>query len=387
MSHSRSHYEHRVRCGPADRQHAQGVPLINGFVHEQLGTRVVFGPKSLARLPEEVSRLSAERVLVIATRAMKSHADIQVERLGSAVSARIDGVAQHVPAEAAKEAVLTAGNAAADLVVCIGGGSATGLAKAVARDTGRPILAIPTTYAGSEMTPIWGQTEGRRKMTGRDPHVLPRVVVYDPDLTLSLPASTSAASGMNALAHAAEGLYAADASPLVRLIAEEASRVLAGSLPLVIERPDDLRSRSDALYGAWLAGLTLGSVRMGIHHTICHVLGGTFGLPHAGTHSAVLPHAIAFNAPAAPEAMAALARCLWTNDPAGALWDLARGIGAPTALADLGFRREDTAAAAAMVVDAGSTNPRPFAIEEVHALLLSAHDGIRPVRPKEEGQP
>jgi alcohol dehydrogenase class IV len=385
MPHSRSHYEHRA-AGAADRQHAQGVPLINDFIHEQLGTRVVFGPKSLTRLPEEVSRLSAERVLVIATRAMKSHADILVERLGSAVSARIDGVAQHVPAEAAKEAVLTAGNAAADLVVCIGGGSATGLAKAVAKGTGRPILAVPTTYAGSEMTPIWGLTEGRRKTTGRDPIVLPRVVVYDPELTLSLPTSTSAASGMNALAHAAEGLYAADASPLVRLIAEEASRVLTGSLPLVIKHPDDLRSRSDALFGAWLAGLTLGSVRMGIHHTICHVLGGTFGLPHAGTHSAVLPHAIAFNAPAAPEAMAALAQCLSTDDPAGALWDLARRIGAPTALADLGFRREDTAAAATMVVEAGSPNPRPFATKEVHALLLSAQDGTRPVRPKEEGQ-
>jgi maleylacetate reductase len=363
------------------------APLVNDFVHEQLSTRVIFGPKSLAQVPGEISRLSAERALVIATRAMKPHADALVEWLGSAVSARIDGVAQHVPAEAATEAVLAAGNAAVDLVVCIGGGSATGLAKAVARDTGRPILAVPTTYAGSEMTPIWGLTEGRRKTTGRDSQVLPRVVVYDPELTISLPAATSAASGMNALAHGVEGLYAADASPLTVLIAEEAGRVLAGSLPLVIERPDDLPARSAALYGAWLAGWTLGSVRMGIHHTICHVLGGAFGLPHAGTHSAVLPHATAYNAPAAPEAMARLARCLSIDDPAGALWDLARSIGAPTALADLGFRREDAAAAAAMVVEARPPNPRLLTTEEVHALLLSAHDGIRPRRPKEEGQP
>ena len=348
------------------------------FVHESFGSRVVFAPKARYRVADEVSRLSAGRALVIATRAMKPHADALVEQLGSAVLARIDGVTQHVPAEAAREAVLTARSADVDLVVCIGGGSATGLAKAVARDTGRPILAIPTTYAGSEVTPIWGVTDGGRKRTGRDPRVLPRVVVYDPELTFSLPASMSAASGMNALAHCVEGLYAADASPVTVLLAEEGVRALAGSLPLVIEHPDDLLARSTALYGAWLAGWTLGTARMGIHHAICHVLGGAFGLPHAGTHSGVLPHAAAYNAAAAPEAMAALARCLSTDDPAGGLWELARDVGAPTSLANLGFRREDAAAAAAMVVEANPVNPRPVTKEEVEQLLLHAHDGIRP---------
>jgi maleylacetate reductase len=352
--------------------------IINDFVYEPLGTRVVFAPKSRNRVPDEVNRLSAKRVLVIATRAMKPHADVLVEQLSSAVSARIDGVTQHVPAEIAKEAAATAGDAAVDLVVCLGGGSAIGLAKAVARDTGQPILAIPTTYAGSEMTPIWGMTEGGRKKTGRDPRVLPRVVVYDPELTFSLPAPTSAASGMNALAHCVEGLYSADASPVTVLLAEEGIRTLARSLPKVIERPDHLPARSAALYGAWVAGWTLGSVRMGIHHTICHVLGGTFGLPHAGTHSAVLPHATASNAPAAREAMATLARCLSTDEPAGALWDLAHGTGAPTALAELGFRREDAAAAAEMVVEAALSNPRPVTKKEVERLLLAAHDGVRP---------
>ena len=329
-------------------------------------------------MPDEVSRLSAERVLLIATRAMKAHADVLAERLGSARSARIDGVTQHVPAELAKDAATTAAAAGVDLVVCVGGGSATGLAKAVARDTGLPILAVPTTYAGSEGTPIWGLTEGGRKTTGRDARVQPRVVVYDPELTLSLPVSVSAASGMNALAHCVEGLYGPDASPVARLLAAEGIRALASSLPEVVERPDDLAARSGALYGAWLAGSTLGTVRMGVHHTICHVLGGTFGLSHAGAHSAVLPHAVSYNAPAAPEPMTTLAQSLSTNDPADALWELAESIGAPTALADLGFHREDAAAAAAMVIEANPVNPCPVIKEEVEQLLLNAHDGIRP---------
>jgi alcohol dehydrogenase class IV len=352
--------------------------IIHDFVYEPPGARVIFAPRSRGRIPEEVSRLSAERVLMINTRAMKPHADVLVQWLGSTVSARIDGVTQHVPAEKAGEAVLIATDADVDLVMCLGGGSAIGLAKAVAKDTGRPILAIPTTYAGSEMTPIWGVTEGGRKSTGRESRVLPRVVVYDPELTVSLPASTSAASGMNALAHCVEGLFAADAPPITGPIAQEGIRALATSLPLVIEHPDDLSARSAALYGAWLAGWTLGTVRMGVHHTICHVLGGTFGLPHAGTHSAVLPHVTAYNATVTREPMAALARSLSTADPAGALWDLAHSTGAPTALADLGFHRQDVESAAEMVVEAGPSNPRPITKEEVCLLLLAAHDGARP---------
>lgn len=315
---------------------------------------------------------------MIATRAMKPHADVLVDMLGSAESVRIDGVTQHVPAELAKDAVMTAGTAGVDLVVCIGGGSAIGLAKAVARETGLPILAIPTTYAGSEMTPIWGLTEKGRKTTGQDARVQPRVVVYDPELTLSLPAPVSAASGMNALAHCVEGLYAANASPVATLLAAEGIRALVSSLPQVVGRPDDLPARTAALYGAWLGGSTLGTVRMGVHHTICHVLGGTFGLSHAETHSAVLPHVVSYNMLAAPEAMNMLARCLSTDDPASTTWDLAANIGAPTALADLGFRREDAAAAAAMVIEANPVNPRPVIEEEIEQLLLHAHDGIRP---------
>jgi maleylacetate reductase len=352
--------------------------VINDFVHESLGSRVIFAPKARYRVPNEINRLSADRVLVIATRAMKPHADVLVERLGPAVSARIDGVTPHVPAELAKDAAATAMNAAIDLLVCIGGGSATGLAKAVARETGLPILAIPTTYAGSEMTPLWGLTEEGRKTTGRDGRVLPRVVVYDPELTVSLPAATSAASGMNALAHCVEGLYAPGASPVTVLLAEEGIRALTGSLPLVIKRPDEPSARSAALYGAWLAGWTLGTAQMGVHHTICHVLGGTFGLSHAGTHSTLLPHVTSYNAPAVPEPMTALARCLSTNDPAGALWDLAHSIGAPTALSDLGFRRDDVDAASAMVIEANPLNPRRVIKDEIEQLLLHAHDGIRP---------
>lgn len=360
------------------RQQAPGALIINDFVYEPPGGRVIFAARSRNRIPEEVSRLSAKRVLMIATRVMKPHADALVERLGLTVVARIDGVTQHVPAEIAKDAVATARDADVDLVVCLGGGSSVGLAKAVARDTGRPILAVPTTYAGSEMTPIWGVTDGSRKTTGRDPRVRPRVVVYDPELTVSLPSQLSAASGMNALAHCVEGLYAPDGSPIVNLLATEGIRTLARSLPLVIERRDDLPARSATLYGAWLAGWTLGSVRMGVHHAICHVLGGTFGLPHAGTHSAVLPHVVAFNTLAAADPIKTLGRCLSSAEPARALWDLGNNIGAPTALAELGFHRNDAAAAAEMVVEAGPANPRQVTKNEVQRMLLAAYDGIRP---------
>jgi maleylacetate reductase len=254
-----------------------------------------------------------------------------------------------------------------------------GLGQAIALEHGLPVVAVPTTYAGSEMTPVWGLTEGGAKRTGRDPRVLPRSVVYDPELTLTLPPELSATSGMNAIAHAVEGLYAPDATPIVSLMAEEGARALAAALPRVVADGGDVEARAEAQYGAWLCGAVLGATTMSLHHKLCHALGGTLDLPHAQTHTVVLPHALAYNAAAAPRAVAALSRALGgAADPALALWDLAGRLGAPRALQDLGMAEADIGRIADLAVASPYANPRPVTRDGVEALLRAAWAGRPP---------
>jgi len=360
--------------------------MKRAFTHDTPATRVLFGNGVRGRAADEADRLGASRVLVVAG---PSHAALagEVEGcLGRRVVGRYRDVVMHVPVEAAAKAVAMAHAVGADGVLAIGGGSAVGFAKAIAKESGLPIMAIPTTYAGSEMTSIWGLTEKGRKTTGRDELVLPRTVLYDPELTVNLPAALSAASGMNALAHLVEGLYAPEASPLLALTAEEGVRALASALPRVVADGADLEARADALYGAWLGGWILGTTTMGVHHKVCHTLGGTWNLPHAGTHSAVISYAVAFNRDAAPEAMAALVRALNAGgvpctDAAEGLWDLAQRIGAPTSITDLGFSPADIDRAATIVVDGRPTNPRMVDHAGIRALIAGACDGARPVPP------
>jgi alcohol dehydrogenase class IV len=263
--------------------------------------------------------------------------------------------------------------------VAIGGGSTVGLGKAIALDSGLPILAIPTTYAGSEMTTIYGLTENGLKKTGRDDRVLPRTVIYDPDLTMTLPATLSVTSGINAIAHAAEGLYSATTNPIIDLMAQEGIAALARALPVISKGENDAEARSDALYGAWLCGTVLAGVDMALHHKLCHTLGGTFNLPHAETHTIVLPHALAYNAPAAPEAMRRIGTALGTPDDApGAIFDLARVAGAPLALRDLGLRREDLEHACDLALQNRYPNPRPLERAPLMARLEDAFEGRRP---------
>lgn len=357
--------------------------MVSSFVHDVPASRVVFANGSISRVGEEFERLGCSRALLVAGGPEQVYADRVAEGLGDRVVARFRDVVMHVPLATAQQAVATAVESGCDGVIAVGGGSSIGAAKAVARDTGLPILAIPTTYAGSEMTPIWGQTEGDRKTTGRDIKVLPKTVLYDPELTLSLPADLSAASGMNAIAHLVEGLYAPGVSPISALQAEEGIRALASALPRVVADPLDLAARGDALYGAWLAGWTLGTTGMGIHHKICHTLGGALDLPHAQTHSAVIPYATAFNEAYAPRAMEAVVRALSTagisSTSAGAgIWELARSIEAPTSLKEVGFDPSMVEKAVAIIVAAQPTNPRPVDPDGTRALLLAAYDGSRP---------
>ena len=284
----------------------------------------------------------------------------------------------HVPIEteaAARDAAVRLG---ADSCVAVGGGSTIGLAKAIALAHGLPIIAVPTTYAGSEMTPFWGLTEDGVKKTGRDPRVLPRVVIYDPTLTVGLPVAVSAASGMNAIAHCVEALYAENANPITSLMAEEGIRALARSLPRVVAAPADLDARGDALYGAWLAGTALGAVGMALHQKLCHTLGGSFNLPHAETHTIVLPHAAAYNRAAAAEAMARVAGALGAGDAPTGLYDLGVGLGAKLALRDLGLTQADLDRAADIATGNPYYNPRPVTREAVRALLDDAFHGRRP---------
>jgi maleylacetate reductase len=229
------------------------------------------------------------------------------------------------------------------------------------------------------MTPVWGLTEGGAKRTGRDIRVLPKSVVYDPEMTLTLPVGMSATSGINAVAHAVEGLYAPDATPIVSLMAEEGTRALVSALPRVVVDGSDLDARGEAQYGAWLCGAVLAATTMSLHHKLCHTLGGTLDLPHAQTHTVVLPHALAYNQPAAPDAVAALSRALGgAPDPARELWELAGRLRAPRSLAELGMEEGDIPRIAELAVANPYANPRPVTREGVEALLRAAWAGEPP---------
>lgn len=284
----------------------------------------------------------------------------------------------HVPIETARTARETARRVAADCAVAIGGGSTIGLGKAIALDSGLPIVAIPTTYSGSEMTPIYGLTEQGVKRTGRDRKVLPRVVIYDPSLTLSLPIKVAGPSGINALAHCVEALYAENANPITSLMAAEGVHALARALPRLAKDPGDVEARSDALYGAWLAGSALGNVAMGLHHKLCHALGGAFNLPHAELHTVILPYATRFNGEAAPEAMRVIAAGLGASDAGKGIYDLAKSIGAPLSLQEIGMPLEGLDRAAKLATESPYYNPRPVDYAGVRQLLEDAYYGRSP---------
>src|SRR5437763_2789376 len=270
-------------------------------------TRVVFGPGSVTQLAAEVERLGAKRALLISTPGRAEM--VRSVAKGLSVAGLFDKAVMHTPIAAVEAARTMAKSVGADCCIAVGGGSTIGFGKAIALTSSLPVVAVPTTYSGSEMTTIWGISEGGAKKTGRDAKVLPKIVIYDPQLTLDLPPKTSASSGMNAIAHCVEALYAHDGNPIVSLMAEEGIRALAASLPKVVANGKDTAAREEALYGAWLAGVSLGMAGMALHHKLCHILGG-FGLPHAETHSIVLPHAMRYNRDAATEAMKSVARAM-----------------------------------------------------------------------------
>lgn len=348
------------------------------FTCTPLPGRVVFGHGRLAQLPDEAARLNLNRVVVLSTPNQVALAERAAALLGARSCGIHAGAVMHVPAETAAAAVAYVRAQQADGVVAMGGGSTIGLGKAIALQTDLPVIAVPTTYAGSEMTPIWGITSDGVKTTGRNDKVLPRTVIYDCTLTLGLPRAISATSGINAIAHCVEGLYAQDANPLTSMMATEGIRAFAESLPAIVADPQNVEARSLAQYGAWLGGSVLGMVGMALHHKICHTLGGTFNLPHAEVHTVMLPQVAAFNRSAAPQAMAQVAAALGATDAATGLYDLVARLDAPRALRDIGMIEADLDHAAELATRNPYYNPQVINRDNVRALLQSAFEGKRP---------
>jgi maleylacetate reductase len=348
------------------------------FTFDYLSPRVVFGPGSVSELPDEIKRLGSRRLLVLSTREQLGLAENIVGSLGDKVTGFFDGAKMHVPVEVIQKAKQAFVNADADSIIAIGGGSTTGLAKVLSMDLGVPSVVIPTTYAGSEMTTIWGITQDGLKKTGRDSKVLPKTVIYDSLLTVNLPLAITVTSALNAIAHAMEGLYSPELNPVIETMCKQGICALFNAIPRLVQRPADVDARTDALFGAWMCGTVLCHLGMGLHHKLCHTLGGTLNLPHAETHAVVLAHVLAYNLPYAAPTKLLLEGILGTGDVPGAVYDLAKNAGAPLSLAEIGMRTEDIAQVRDLALRDQYPNPRPLEADALEALLNSAFHGHRP---------
>jgi maleylacetate reductase len=352
---------------------------MDEFEYTSLPGRVVFGFGTLARVAGEIEALNCRRAMILCDRHHEPQAGARLRRLlGDLAVGFSADAAMHTPVEVTERVMRQLSAVDADCLVALGGGSTTGLGKALALRTDLPQIVIPTTYAGSEATPILGETAGHRKTTLRSPKVLPEVIVYDVELTFGLPPLLSTISGLNAIAHAVEALYAKDANPITSSLAERGIAAIGGALPVIVKDGHDRAARSDALFGAWVCGNCLGVASMALHHKLCHVLGGSFALPHAETHTVILPHAAAFNSAAAPDALNRVARALRVKSAAQGLFDLASALGAPTSLKALGMAESDLDEAADAAVSSPYWNPRPVDRPAVRALLDDAYHGRRP---------
>ncbi len=351
---------------------------MEAFVHEQPPGHIVFGRGSSATVGEQMKAHGLSRALVLSTPEQSQDADALAQRLDGKCVGVHARAAVHTPVEVTAVACDAYASSGADCVVSLGGGSTTGLGKAIAARTGAPQIVVPTTYAGSEVTPILGETENGVKTTRRGAEILPEIVIYDPDLTDSLPMGMSVTSGLNAMAHAAEGVYARDASPIYRLMALEGLRTLRDALPAIVADPNSIEGRDGALYGAWLCGTVLGGVGMSIHHKLCHTLGGSLNLPHADTHAILLPHTIAFVEAAVPDALTGVAN-LFNGEAGGGLYDFAVSLNAPLALRDLGVAEGDLDRMAAQAMASPYWCPRPLEEAALRQLLQRAWSGERPL--------
>jgi alcohol dehydrogenase class IV len=352
--------------------------MIEPFDYVGLPARVRFGAGRVSEAPKALREIGGTRALVLSTPGQRRMAEQISDGLAALSAGIFSRAAMHTPAEVTEAALSEYQALGADCLVAVGGGSTIGLAKAIAWRTDAPQLVIPTTYSGSEVTTVLGETSGGMKRTQRSPKVLPEAVIYDLELTLGLPARISATSGLNAMAHAVEALYARDRNPVVSLLADAGLKGLARSLPAIVRGPRDREARGEAQYAGWLCGMCLATTSMALHHKICHVLGGTFGLPHAETHAILLPHSAAYNAPAAPDAMRRVAAALPADDAPTGLYGLARSLGVPLALKDIGMTAEGLDRATELALADPYWNPRPLEAGPIRALISRAFEGAPP---------
>lgn len=352
--------------------------MLEPFTYNGLPARVLFGSGTIKALKQEADLLGIKRPFVLTREQQSVAGDFIVGQFGQQVADIFSEAAMHTPVAVTHKAMARYEEARADGIISIGGGSTIGLGKAIALRNDAPQIVIPTTYAGSEMTTIIGQTDKGEKTTQKSLKVLPETVIYDVDFTLSLPVGLSVTSGMNAVAHAVEALYAENANPILSIFAERGVAALMKALPAIVRDPSDPDARASALYGAWLCAVCLGSGGVALHHKLCHVLGGSFDLPHAQTHTIVLPHALKYNAPAAPQAMAVLARASGHTSPAQAFFDLAKDSGVPTALNDLGMPEHGIDKAADIAAKNPYWNPRALERNAIREVIYQAWAGIRP---------
>jgi maleylacetate reductase len=352
--------------------------MMDRFTFPGLTTRVIFGAGSIAKTEEEVRRLGHEKVLVLSTPHQMADARRLADGLGGMAAGVFAGAVMHTPVDTTDEAVGVFRASGATAVVSLGGGSTTGLGKAIAVRTGADQVVIPTTYAGSEMTDILGETAAGEKTTRRSPDIRPETVIYDVDLTVGLPVGLTVTSAMNAIAHAMEAFYAPDRSPVIELMCRDAMTAFRDSIPVLVGEPGDRDARAKALYAAWCCSTALGYVSMALHHKLAHVFGGTFDTPHAETHAILLPYTTAFNETAVPDLLRPIAEAFGGGSAGGGLWDFARSVGSPLSLREVGIRESDLDRAAEVAVRNAYSNPRPIDLGSIRELLQAAFDGRRP---------
>lgn len=355
---------------------------MNSFEYNINPSRVVFGSKSINKLPDEIKRLESSSPIILTSKGNsgKSHGELLAKVLEDASinpAGILNMAVMHTPTSVTEQALHSLKSQDADCIISIGGGSVVGLGKALSIRTGLKHICLPTTYSGSEMTPILGETDNGKKVTRSDPKILPDTVIYDVDFTLSLPVTICSTSGVNAIAHAVESLYAKNANPITNMLALEGVKTLAEALPAIIQDPTDRSAREKAQYGAWLCGVCLGSSAMALHHKLCHTLGGSFGLPHAETHTIVLPHALSYNAPAIPEQMENLASVLpgSEGDAIKGLNVLLEKLGVSRALKDYGMKEEDVDKATEIAMGVQYANPRAMEKDGIRELIRRAWAG------------
>lgn len=348
------------------------------FVFKGSIPRIVFGLGTMSQVAEELQNLGRHKALILSTPFQEKDAQRLATQLGPLCAGVFSGAVMHTPVDVTNAALGVFTETGADCIISFGGGSTIGLGKAIAYRNDTPQLVIATTYAGSEVTPILGQTENGIKTTVRASSILPETVIYDPELTYDLPVAMTVTSGLNAMAHAVEGLYAQDRNPVSSLMALEGIAALHKALPTIVAEPRDQAARSDALYGSWLCGVVLGAVGMALHHKVCHTLGGSFDLPHSETHAILLPHTVAYTEEAVPHLLAPVAALMGTDRAATGLYDFAVSIGAPTRLRDLGMTENDLETATEIAMRNPYWNPRPLEATAIRGMLQAAWEGSRP---------